>query len=55
MLGRNNSTPQTTLVSEESSTRSKSDRGPLPTIVGAAKELRPAHVVEGALAATTRR
>ena len=55
MLGRNNSRPQAAFVSEESSARSKSDSGRLLTMVGAAKELRPAHVAEGALAATTRR
>ena len=55
MPGRNNSRAPTPLVFEESSTHSKSDRGSLLTIAGAAKELRPAHVVEWALAATTRR
>lgn len=55
MFGRTSSRPQKALVSEERSAHSKSDIRPLPTIVSAAKELCPAHMVERALAAMTRR
>jgi len=39
MLGRNQSKPQPTLVSQESSNGQKTNGGPLPTIVGSSAKL----------------